>query len=1316
MVLHDRSSTRRSSRSSTSSSTSVILVLVSLLLLFVSTCGIIATPDLPEDEFKSAEWLIKYFGSYISTESSIRICTDDTYQIDCILDDNDPDVFHIIKFPFMTVVDFEYVGELPNITKLTFPYVTEMDIQILYFDLMPPEFAEIDLLSYFTDLPSLESLIITDDRLHNIPDSFSNGNFPSLTKLGIYSTNILSVETFINITTVQDITISKTTSPFTIDPTIYLPNLINFNLLFSLNDSMDISFSQHGFPNLDLIYITYANDIGHQLTITVETSSVTQFIGYREYSIGYATINPQFIHPESLIILDHHGGASRLSPQNMSLYSNLQSLTLEGQLFPPINTPFPASLKSFKSQSEWEGGKIPSNLLDNDPNNLVLDFNGNHGITGDLSQAFCYIQGLRAPYAPINSIPSCWWCYNSSRLSTIVQRPASPLCNIQIDSFNLTSYQGWFNITGDNIGWGDNTNFTQIYPNKKLMGKIDLSLGRNQVNNYSLVKDPIQGYTFEFTISEVSFQVNNVIVDPLDSTFNATSVTVVFDFVNPIVQHQPSISYGGYPCQFQRYQEFTKSIVCTPITYPNNTKPLVKIENQFNQTITNPDVVLKSVNVVSYTLDPPSYPPTYLNLIGYFGINTNLAVITLTPQDETLQTYGCEIIQSNQTFIQCKLQQLEPPPGITGFDIVIPSYGSYNNISLIVIPAPIQIIVTQYQLEPPIYPPTLLNLFGYFGTILEPKANVSIQSPGHDDVECLVKLFSSDYIQCSFTHQPFPGPSTLVVTVPHGSYNSPLLFIPYPSTNVESYTLRPSTYPPTHLELNGYFGPDTNVGQVLLADDVGGDQHNIIQCTVTDINETSIICQFENQPYSGPLDYTVVVPNGNYSSQLIIPYIQSDVLITSVKLIDSTRQIDQQMILNGHFGLNVSLSTIRFNNTDSFCSVTTSNETTIECHFTKQPSSGSITPLTLVTPNGDYSSNTILFIPYPSLPSDDEECMVRTNNCSGHGKCVDGKCQCVALDWYDDCKFKISSNQDLKSIVNLNNPTISFGIGDDYRFEFSMIAIQELDINNQTIKELHTTNNWNNYTDTTSTTTNQQYKSLEYQLSLSTNINNIIFENTNIKSTIEISNNGNRTIQFGDESIYIGNNSIKSTVSIKDWPYSTVSESPHLVVLFSTTINNNQTIIGCDGSINQVETFQSFQDSDSIEFIRIITNDDIQFFGQFLPFVISDNNKSTYSKIELINTTRINDQQSIVLIGIHLPQCQLCLIDPQFTPLQIDREIFGECPPPPPTDNRFASWKIAVILVCTIIPSIAVALFVFIKYRQSKKATSHHRVHLMKIK
>ncbi|EGG15871.1 hypothetical protein DFA_09540 [Cavenderia fasciculata] len=269
-------------------------------------------------------------------------------------------------------------------------------------------------------------------------------------------------------------------------------------------------------------------------------------------------------------------------------------------------------------------------------------------------------------------------------------------------------------------------------------------------------------------------------------------------------------------------------------------------------------------------------------------------------------------------------------------------------------------------------------------------------------------------------------------------------------------------------------------------------------------------------------------------------------------------------------------------------------------------------------------------------------CIINTNNCNGHGSCVNGQCQCDD-GWVDDCRLKNEKDTNVIFKPNVTSPTSSFSFN-NFTFSFNLVEIQELDIDGNVAKRLES-NSWLLNDRSTNDLVSLSYDLVSHQ-------NDSDYSLLNVTSIVEFSNSS-RSIQFGDDIIQLGAGSIKSI------------------------INNEQSIIGCDDSINTIESFQQSSNDDSIQYLRVV-KDNVQFFGRFIDYCLSDGRK-TYSKTQLINTTAIDQDNSIALIGISLPQSQSSILDPDFSALIINPDSYGKCDSKSDNDRWNKSIKMDTI-------------------------------------
>ncbi|EGG16153.1 hypothetical protein DFA_09178 [Cavenderia fasciculata] len=328
-----------------------------------------------------------------------------------------------------------------------------------------------------------------------------------------------------------------------------------------------------------------------------------------------------------------------------------------------------------------------------------------------------------------------------------------------------------------------------------------------------------------------------------------------------------------------------------------------------------------------------------------------------------------------------------------------------------------------------------------------------------------------------------------------------------------------------------------------------------------------------------------------------------------------------------------------------------------------------------------------------------QKCSRLTFNCFGNGICdTNGICVCNQnYNPIDHCFTKFINTT---IIANSTSPTVSFDVdGLDFQFEFK--SIQELDLDNNVLNLL----NIDDYSWNVNVSINDIITTAVYQLNTTntTNSNNSTsqfnpFQSLQVTSTISFSSQ-ERVIPFGDQSLVINPNSIKLAINVSGWQYS--SNVATLRLIFTSVVNQNQSIeFNCEKT--EIGTL-SFDSLSNLQYLRVV-KDNIQFNGRFIDYAISDG-RVVYSQTELVSFTPIddkdndNDGQSIATIGIRLPQCQECLLDPDFTPLLIDKSNDQGC-----GESSSKAWKIAVGVVVGAGAAIAIASAALIFHRKKLRA------------
>ncbi|KAM9996862.1 hypothetical protein ACTFIZ_001811 [Dictyostelium cf. discoideum] len=263
------------------------------------------------------------------------------------------------------------------------------------------------------------------------------------------------------------------------------------------------------------------------------------------------------------------------------------------------------------------------------------------------------------------------------------------------------------------------------------------------------------------------------------------------------------------------------------------------------------------------------------------------------------------------------------------------------------------------------------------------------------------------------------------------------------------------------------------------------------------------------------------------------------------------------------------------------------------------------------------------------------------NNCNSNGICneLQGKCECNSGFTGYDCNSLSNTDLISPSTPSVNENTANGIIENgENKFEIMVITLQEKTFTNGILKQYNLENNWKLFE-----TINDEN-------------NNIFKFKQNLTDTSEISINleiikKDRIINFADYSFEISKDSIKVSINISNYIYSNSLNYLQLH-LKSNTYKSNKTSSNEYSCNTDSENNNAKIDSQDLEnsninhenFVTII-KDNKMLNGRYIDHVIS-NGISTF-----ISSTTIEKDSNSITIGLNLPHCKNCLIDPDFSVL-----------------------------------------------------------------
>ncbi|KAN0016264.1 hypothetical protein ACTFIU_006228 [Dictyostelium citrinum] len=301
------------------------------------------------------------------------------------------------------------------------------------------------------------------------------------------------------------------------------------------------------------------------------------------------------------------------------------------------------------------------------------------------------------------------------------------------------------------------------------------------------------------------------------------------------------------------------------------------------------------------------------------------------------------------------------------------------------------------------------------------------------------------------------------------------------------------------------------------------------------------------------------------------------------------------------------------------------------------------------------------------------------NNCtsSTNGKCntVTGDCICNADYTGFDCSSLKSGTTNPPTNSSVDTSSGNTTLSNQYTtYEISIIELNEISYDGSLVVSYPLYKNWTFMKNNTDLNTFKFIQTLN-------NTCTIAYIVEEIKSD-------QKSFTFGTTSFTLEKGAIKLSVLIKDYPYQSTLNTLQLV-FYSTT--GDDLITDCNEKESSTDT--SNVDNQQLSSYIKITKNSKKLIGRFINQVIADS-RSTFMSSTIIKNKN-NDDSSITL-GLNLPHCNECLIDPDFSVLVTD-DFQNEC-----GQSTRKKWVVPVAVVVPVVTIAAIVVVVSILYRKNR--------------
>ncbi|KAM9985349.1 hypothetical protein ACTFIZ_008886 [Dictyostelium cf. discoideum] len=397
----------------------------------------------------------------------------------------------------------------------------------------------------------------------------------------------------------------------------------------------------------------------------------------------------------------------------------------------------------------------------------------------------------------------------------------------------------------------------------------------------------------------------------------------------------------------------------------------------------------------------------------------------------------------------------------------------------------------------------------------------------------------------------------------------------------------------------------------------------------------------------------------------------------------------------GWFGNDGALTLTSFNVSIGIldCILTSINQTVITCNLGAGKGTKDIKIINSIHTN-------VIFIGY-GLFNYQNPIKTCPNDCTSpnNGKCNSntGECECNDTFKGFDCSTIIEiTTPSTNSSIDIDTGGVTIG-NQNTNYEISILSLNEISIDGSTIIKSHPLKgNWsidnNEGTDTTTTTTNSNI--FKFSQKLINNTCTIIY-------TIEEIKLKDKSFTFGSTSFTVEKDSLKLSVLIKDYQYQSSLNTLQLIFYSAAVDTNNDD----DNDCNKKETSinkSNLNNQQNLNYIQISKNSKT-LVGRFINQVIADS-RPTFMSSTIINDNNKNNNNNSIKIGLNLPHCFECLIDPDFSIL-VSSDFKESCD----KSSQKNKWIIPVSVVVSVVGFsiiVTISIILYMKHKYTFKIIS----------